>query len=80
MLENEVYRGLNTNDWSNFLDGKTLINPELNLANLKNKRLLFVQGTSDNVIQSEHTEEYFKLLQNNGIDAKLIKIANAGLW
>jgi|GEM_PF-3163548 len=74
----EVYRGLNAEDWSNFLEGKTLINPESNMSNLKNKRLLFVQGSSDSVIQSEHTEEYFKLLQNNGIDAKLIKIANAG--
>ena len=73
-----VYRGLTEKDWSNFLDGKTLINPEKNIDNLKNKKLLFVQGTDDEVIQSTHTAEYVKELQDAEVDVKLISVQGAG--
>ena len=73
-----VYRGLTKKDWRNFLDGKTLINPETNLDNLKNKELLFVQGTADDVIRSEHTGEYVEALQGKGVDAKIITVSGAG--
>src|SRR4030042_1127677 len=46
-----AYRKLSKKDWHNFLNGKTLINPENNIHNLKNKNLIFVQGTADDVIQ-----------------------------
>ncbi|OGY41593.1 MAG: hypothetical protein A2Y82_01215 [Candidatus Buchananbacteria bacterium RBG_13_36_9] len=49
-----AYRKLSKKDWHNFLNGKTLINPENNIHNLKNKNLIFVQGTADDVIQSTH--------------------------
>ena len=73
-----VYRGLTEEDWSNFLDGKTLINPERNVENLKNKRMIFVQGTDDEVILSKHTYEYVTMLKDSGIDARFISVENAG--
>ena len=73
-----VYRGLTETDWRNFLNGKTLINPEKNIDNLKNKSLLFVQGTDDDVIQSIHTTEYVKILENAGVNLKLISVQKAG--
>lgn len=73
-----VYRGLTKKDWSNFLDGKTMINPEKNVNNLKNKKLIFVQGTEDDVILSKHTAEYVKMLQDSGANVKLIPVQNAG--
>ncbi len=73
-----VYRGLIEKDWSNFLDGKTLINPEKNIDNLKNKNLLFIQGTDDGVIQSAHTDEYVKELQDARVNIKLISVQGGG--
>lgn len=73
-----AYRGLTEVDWSDFLDGKTLISPEENIGNLKNKKLIFVQGTNDEVILSKHTVEYVAMLKGSGVDAKLISIENAG--
>ena len=73
-----VYRGLTREDWGNLLGGKTLVNPEANVENLKNKGLLFVQGTADDVIRSEHTDEYVKGLQSKGVDARIITISGAG--
>jgi len=73
-----VYRGLTKKDWFNFLNDKTLISPEKNINNLKNKNLLFVQGTDDDVIQSTHTAEYVKTLENTGVNVKLISIQKAG--
>lgn len=73
-----AYRGLTEWDWSDFLGGKTLINPEKNIENLKNKKLIFVQGTDDEVILSEHTAEYVAMLKDSGVDAGLISIENAG--
>lgn len=73
-----VYRGLTKKDWSNFLDGKTLINPEKNVDNLKNKNLLFMQGTDDDVIQSTHTAEYVKEIQDAGVNVKFISVQGAG--
>ena len=73
-----VYRGLTKEDWVNFLNENTKINPEKNLPNLKNKDLLFVQGSKDNVIKDTDTTEYVKELENSGIKAKLILIPDAG--
>lgn len=73
-----AYRGLTEKDWHNFLNGKTLINPEKNIDNLKNKNLLFIQGTDDDVIQNTHTIEYVKQLQDTGISAKFISVQGSG--
>ena len=73
-----VYRGLTKKDWENFLNEKTLLSPKNNLNNLKNKKLLFVQGTDDDVIQSTHTVEYVKELQDKQIDAKCVSVSGAG--
>ncbi|MCX6715768.1 MAG: prolyl oligopeptidase family serine peptidase [Candidatus Taylorbacteria bacterium] len=73
-----VYRGLTEKDWHDFLNGNTSINPESNLSNLKNKRLLFIQGTSDKTILMNNTADYVKTLQTEGIDAKIITISEAG--
>lgn len=73
-----VYRGFNQKDWHNFLSGKTLINPEKNINNLKNKKLIVVQGTDDNVIQGAHTVEYVKELQNAQVNVKLLLIRDVG--
>ena len=72
-----VYRGLTREDWHNFLDGKTLINPEENIENLKNKTLIFVQGTNDAVIRSVHTDEYVRNIQSIPINVKLIQVQGA---
>jgi len=73
-----VYRGLTEKDWHDFLDGNTSINPECNSGNLKNKKLLFIQGTSDKTILMDNTVNYVKTLQTKGIDAKIISIPEAG--
>lgn len=73
-----VYRGLTEKDWSNFLDGKTLINPGKNIDNLKNKKLIFVQGTDDDVILSKHTVEYVEILRESQVNIKFISVKNAG--
>ncbi|MDP3729773.1 MAG: prolyl oligopeptidase family serine peptidase [bacterium] len=73
-----VYRGLTKKDWQNFLNGKTLINPEANLENLKNKKLIFVQGSSDTVIKSDDTDEFVKKLEIAGVQPKLIMVPGAG--
>lgn len=73
-----VYRGLTKQDWTNFLNEKTKINPEKNLLNLKNKDLLFVQGSRDNVIKDTDTTEYVKELEGKGIKATLLVVPNAG--
>lgn len=73
-----VYRGLTERDWANFLGGKTLVNPEKNIENLKNKKLIFVQGMDDDVILSTHTAEYVAMLKDSGVDAELMSIENAG--
>lgn len=73
-----VYRGLTEKDWRNFLNEKTLICPEKNIENLKNKNLLFVQGTDDDVVQSVHTAEYVKILEDACVSVKLISIQGAG--
>lgn len=72
-----VYRGLTEKDWVNFLEGKTLINPKKNINNLKNKNLLFVQGTNDEVIQSKHTAEYVKELKAALVNVKLMLVPGA---
>ena len=72
-----VYRGLTKEDWSNFLNENTKINPEKNVDNLKNKKLIFVQGSKDNVIKDTDTTEYVKELKNNNIEAKLLLIPDA---
>ena len=71
---NNAYRGLKKKDWLNFLNGKTLINPEKNMNNLKNKKLIFFQGTDDDVILNKHTAEYVKDLKDNSINIKLTEI------
>ena len=73
-----VYRGLTQEDWLNFLSGKTLINPEKNIDNLKNKKLIVAQGADDDVIQSEHTAEYVKELQNAQVNVNLLLIRGVG--
>lgn len=73
-----VYRGLSMKDWQDFLGGKTLVNPETNTDNLKNKKLLFIQGTADEVIRREHTDEYAKELKDKGADVKTITVSGAG--
>ncbi len=73
-----VYRGLTNKDWQNFLHGKTLINPEANLDNLKNKKLIFLQGSSDTVIKSDDTNEFVKKLKIVGIQVKMLMIPGAG--
>lgn len=73
-----AYRGLTERDWADFLNGKTLINPEKNIENLKSKKMIFVQGTADDVILSTHTAEYVAMLKDSGVDAELISIENAG--
>ena len=73
-----VYRGLIESDWNNFLNGKTLINPENNFENLMNKKLLFVQGDSDTTILPVDTNNFVKELQNRGIDAKVVSVIDAG--
>ncbi|KKR04154.1 MAG: hypothetical protein UT31_C0002G0023, partial [Parcubacteria group bacterium GW2011_GWF2_39_13b] len=65
-------------DWLNFLSGKTLINPEKNIDNLKNKKLIVAQGADDDVIQSEHTAEYVKELQNAQVNVNLLLIRGVG--
>lgn len=69
-----VYRGLTRKDWNNFLAGKTLINPEKNIQNLKNKRLLIIQGAGDDVIMPIHTEQYVASLRDKKIDITSITI------
>lgn len=73
-----AYRGLTKEDWTLFLGGHTLVNPENNLKALKNKRLLFVQGAKDQVIQSAHTDEFVAELQKKNIDARSIVLPEAG--
>lgn len=73
-----VYRGLTKKDWENFLNGNTLLNPENNLNNLKNKKLLFIQGTDDDVIQNTHTAQYMKELRDKQIEAKFVSVSGAG--
>jgi len=73
-----VYRGLTKKDWENFLSGKTLVNPEANIKNLENKKLIFVQGSEDEVIRSNHTNEFVRILQNQGLQVKILTVAEAG--
>ncbi|MFA5173222.1 MAG: prolyl oligopeptidase family serine peptidase [Candidatus Paceibacterota bacterium] len=73
-----AYRGLNKKDWNRFLDGESLINPEKNTDNLKNKKLLFLQGTDDDVIFDKHTSEYVNNLKKAGVEVEFILISGAG--
>jgi fermentation-respiration switch protein FrsA (DUF1100 family) len=73
-----VYRGLTELDWDNFLNGKTSINPENNFVNLKNKKLLFVQGSSDTTILSGDTEAFVEELQGQGVNAHIVTVHDAG--
>ncbi len=73
-----AYRTLTKGEWLNFLHGKTLINPEKNTDNLKNKKLLFLQGTEDDVILSKHTAEYAEKLKKSGVSVKFISVQGAG--
>ncbi len=73
-----VYRGLTELDWNNFLNGNTLINPESNLDNLINKKLLFIQGSSDKTVLPGDTESFVKELQDRGVNAKVISVDGAG--
>lgn len=73
-----VYRGLSKTDWQAFLDGNSIINPEKNLENLKNKRLIFVQGKDDTTIRHFDTEQYIQKLRKLGINVEFVIVENAG--
>ncbi|MEN9523965.1 MAG: hypothetical protein RL536_34 [Candidatus Parcubacteria bacterium] len=73
-----VYRGLSKKDWTDFMNGDSAINPEKNLDNLKNKRLIFVQGDKDKTIDHADTDEFVTRLKSHGINAEFVSIENAG--
>lgn len=73
-----VYRGLTKKDWTDFMNGDSPINPEKNLSNLKNKRLIFVQGDKDTTISHADTDEFVKKLKKNGLDVEFVSVENAG--
>lgn len=73
-----VYRGLSEMDWQNFLNGNTLVNPENNFDNLKNKKVVFIQGTDDTVITHNDTNQYVEGLRSKGLNIELITIDNVG--
>ena len=50
----------------------------MNIDNLKNKKLIFVQGKKDTIIIHSDTDEFVQKLYVNGLDTKLITIENAG--
>ncbi len=73
-----VYRGLTKEDWMDFMDGKSVINPEQNFENLRNKRLVFIQGKRDTTINHADTDEFVKKLKANGVNVEFVSVENAG--
>lgn len=73
-----VYRGLTKKDWTDFMNGESAINPEKNLGNLKNKRLIFVQGKKDMTISHADTDEFVSKLRRDGVNAEFVSVENAG--
>ncbi|MBU6232068.1 MAG: prolyl oligopeptidase family serine peptidase [Patescibacteria group bacterium] len=73
-----VYRGLTKKDWMDFMNGESAINPDKNLGNLKNKRLVFVQGKKDTTVNHADTDEFVKKLRASGVNAEFVSVENAG--
>lgn len=74
-----VYRGLTHADWKRFLAGNTLVNPLKNIDNLKNKKIVLIQGKQDFVITPEASSRSIEKLQKLGVkDIKYYVVAGAG--
>lgn len=74
-----VFRGLDENEWNDFLEGKGILFPPAYIEKLCHRKLLLVHGQDDKTIRSYHTVDFYKSLIDAGATkTELLLIDGAG--
>ncbi|NBD28389.1 alpha/beta hydrolase family protein [Paenibacillus glycinis] len=75
-----VFREIDENEWSDFLSGRSPLNPPSYVDQLINRRMLLIHGKDDETIRYYHTERFYNTLHEASEDtqAQLILVEDIG--
>lgn len=74
-----IFRGLDDREWTEFLDGRSRFYPPTYIPALKNRPLFLIRGTNDAPIRPYHTKAFYeRLVAQRAEKAEIIVVDGTG--